>query len=236
MLLSFVVEFWGRRSRTFLFQEWRRPWCGIPYQQGIPSRSGPSTPCPLQKLCCRIKFWSEGGALLPTTRRVCVHPCRACWGARAHCSPSQDHRGVWGMPERVQNLGAHAWLVTFCSSFAQLGAGEDVLKLGFVNMSLRLFFFFFLIAFLVLFTCRWFWWWDSLDLERPSGHWNMQKKTLRKDTMSWELRLCSIKWGWVGGRGYITLVLAFKDQETYIILSQWSWVLQVSEIRGPTNK
>ena len=47
------------------------------------------------------------------------------------------------MPERVQNLGAHAWLVTFCSSFAQLGAGEDVLKLGFVNMSLRLFFFFF---------------------------------------------------------------------------------------------
>ena len=26
----------------------------------------------------------------------------------------------------------------FCSSFAQLGAGEDVLKLGFVNMTLRL--------------------------------------------------------------------------------------------------
>ena len=25
----------------------------------------------------------------------------------------------------------------FCSSFAQLGAGEDVLKLGFVNMTLR---------------------------------------------------------------------------------------------------
>ena len=97
MLLSFVVvEFWGWRSRTFLFQEWRRPWCGIPYQQGIPGWPGPPTPCPLQKLCCRIKFWSEGGALLPTAGRVCVHPCRACAGARAHCSPPQDHRRVWG--------------------------------------------------------------------------------------------------------------------------------------------
>ena len=82
------VEFWDWRSRTFLLQEWRRPWCGIPDQQGISSRSSPSTPCPLQKLCHRIKLRSEGRALFPTTRRVSVHPCCACWGACTDCSSS----------------------------------------------------------------------------------------------------------------------------------------------------
>lgn len=82
------VEFWDWRSRTFLLQEWRRPGCGIPDQQGISSRSSPSTPCPLQKLCYRIKLRSEGRALFPTTRRVCVHPCCACWGACTDCSSS----------------------------------------------------------------------------------------------------------------------------------------------------